>query len=458
MAIFVRDKSFYKTLVRLALPIALQNFVTFGVAFADNLMVGSLGGTAIAGVYMGNQIQVFLQFFVQGVDQALLIIAAQYWGKRDGESIKRLAAVGTAIVLTGGILLTVATTLFPAQLIGLFTNEPAVIAEAVGYVRIVCVSYVFFCLSQLLISTMRSVENVKIGLYISVTALVTNIIFNSVFIFGLFGVPAMGSRGAALATVISRVIEFAVIFVYVLRVDTKLRMRIKDFFIIHKPLFGDFVRYGAPVLGGQVVWAVNMLAQSAIIGRMGEAAITSVSITGMLSNLLFVWIMGLGAGVGILTGKTVGAGEYEKMKTYAYTVQIMLLGLGVISGIIIFFVKDYFLMLYTLDEGTLAVAKQFMTVLAVAAVGRAYQAICLAGLVKAGGDVGFVFLNDTIFVFGVVLPSALIAMNVFHAAPWVVYACLQSDQILKCFVAVVKINRFKWMKNLTRRSPEEKPA
>ncbi|GHU80147.1 MATE family efflux transporter [Clostridia bacterium] len=354
--------------------------------------------------------------------------------------------------MIGGLITTVLVFLFPEVMIGIFSPDPRVIAEGVGYVRVVAFSYMFFCLSQILVSSMRSVESVKIGVAVSLSSLVLNIVFNYIFIFGIpqIGLARMDARGAALATVIARVAECAIIVAYMFVSDKKLTMRLKDFFARDKQLFWDFVRYGLPVLGGNVVWAVNVLTQSGIIGRMGAEAVASVSITGMLNNLVFVWIMGLGAGVGIMTGKTVVAGKYELMKLYSKTIQIIFVVLGFVCGGVIFILKDYFLMLYTIEEATRVVAIQFMTVLSISSIGRAYQATCLAGLVKAGGDTGFVFKNDTIFVFLVVLPSALIAMYGFKAPPWVIYACLQSDQILKCFVAVVKINRFKWMKNLTR--------
>jgi len=440
-------------LIKLALPITLQNLITFAVTFADGLMVGTLGENVISGVHMGNQIQTLLQFFVGGFEQGMLILAAQYWGRKDTESIKCVFATAFRICVGAGLVITLAVLLFPETIIGLFTSDPGVVAEAVKYVRIVCFSYVFFCTTQMLISAMRSVEQAKVGMYISLVALVVNVSLNYIFIFGKLGIAPMGIRGAALATLISRIIETTVALCYVLFVDKKLNLRPSVLLRFNAILRRDLFKYGTPVLLGQIVWAVNMLSASAIIGHMDAAAITAVSITAQLNNMLFMGIMGLGAGLGILTGKTVGAGQEEKMKEYAYTAQILFALLGVITGIVIFSLRGWFSGLYNITEETRAVTLQFMLVNAVSSVGRAYQATCLSGLVKAGGDVGFVFRNDTLFVFLVVLPSAIIAKDVFHAPAWVVYACLMCDQILKCFVAVVKINRFNWMKNLTRDNP-----
>ena len=216
-----------------------------------------------------------------------------------------------------------------------------------------------------------------------------------------------------------------------------------------RQLLKDFIRYGLPVIGGQVVWSANMMANSMILGRYSAGVIAATSITGMLHNLIYVWMNGLSSAVGILTGKTVGAGQYEKMKEYAKTVQVIFLIVGLLSGAAVFLARDGFISLYNASPEAQEYSRQFINVISVTIIGTCYQAACLFGLVKSGGDISFVFKNDTIFVFGVVIPSALIAMWL-GAPPWVVFACLKCDQILKCFVAVVKINRFNWMKNLTR--------
>lgn len=449
MAIFTRDKSFYRTLVTLAIPISLQQLVTFAIGFSDNLMVGTLGDFAISGVFMGNQIQTLLQLVLGGISAAMGILSAQYWGRRDTDSIKTIIAIGCRVAILLGIVMTVVTTLFPRQLLGLFTPDTRVIAEGIPYLQIVSCSYLFFCISQALIATMRSVENPKVGMILSLIALVTNVSLNWIFIFGHLGFPAMGVSGAALATLITRILEAIVMLIYVLRIDQKLKLKLRDFLRHDRVLFHDFFRYGLPVICGDIVWSINTLAQSAILGQFQAEAITAASIAGMLHNLTYIWITGLWSAVGIITGKTVGAGEFDKMKEYAKTTQVLFLLIGLVTGGIVFLIKGPFLSLYDISEGARVIANQMMSVIGISIIGSAYQATCLGGLVKAGGDTSFVFKNDTIFVFGVVLPSALIAMAL-GAPPWVVFACLKSDQILKCFVAVVKINSFNWMKNLTR--------
>ena len=457
MAVFTKDRSFYRSLVTLAVPISLQNLVTFAVSFADNVMIGSLGDDAISGVYIGGQLQWVLQMFVGGIEGAILILAAQYWGKKDTQSIRKVVSIGIKFALAVGLLSSLVAVLFPQWVIRAFTTEPGVIQEGAAYVQIVGFTYLFFSVSQVMIAAMRSVETARIGLYISCMALVINVCLNYVFIFGHFGFPAMGVRGAALATLVSRILEMCVGVGYVFFVDKKLRFGLKDLLHTDRQLLRDFIRYGLPVIGGQVVWAINSLANTKILGYYSAGVIAAASITGMLHNLVYVWMNGMSSAVGIITGKTVGAGQYEKMKEYSKTVQMIFLFVGLISGAAVFLARDGFISLYNASPEAQAYSRQFINVISVTIIGTCYQAACLFGLVKSGGDISFVFKNDTIFVFLVVIPSSLLAMWL-GAPPWVVFACLKCDQILKCFVAIVKINRYNWMKNLTRdnTSQEEK--
>lgn len=454
--IITRDKSFYRSLVLLAIPIALQNLITFLVNLADSVMVGSLGDAAISGLYMGNQIQTLLQVFSGGIEGAILILAAQYWGKRDTGSIKKIVTIGLRFSLIVGALLTLICALFPRQVIGLFTKDAMTVAAGAEYLGIVCYSYVFFCITQSLIAAMRSVEIARIGLYVSLCSLVTNVGLNYLLIYGSFGFPALGIKGAAIATVVARMLESTITAVYVFAFDKRLGYRVFDIGKSDRTLLRDFLKYGLPIIAGQLVWAINMLSNSAIMGRQTEAgAVAAMSIANTVNSLAYVVMNGMSGAVGIITGKTVGAGREDKMREYAKTVQVIFITLGILTGATVFLLKHPIMSLYALSEAAISEASKYINVLAVTLIGTCYQAACLFGLVKSGGDISFVFKNDFIFVFFVVLPSAIVA-TLLHAPAWVVFACLKCDQILKCFVAVIKINRYDWMKNLTRKTAEER--
>ncbi len=449
------DREFHariaRSLVLLAIPIVCQNLITYGVTLADKLMVGRLGEAAINGLFMASIVQLVLQMVLWGIDSAMAVLTAQYWGRRDTGRIKSVVAICTRIALGIGLFAAVTTFAFPRAILGFLTSSPEAALEGARYLRIVSVSFLLFPATMLLVSAMRSVEVVRIGLVNSIVALVLNVGLNFLLIEGRLGFPRLGVAGAAWATDISRVVELGVVLFFVLRIDDRLGIRLRDFLRRDADLARDLVRYGTPLMLGQVVWAVNKFTMRWIVGHFAPSSSAAVSISEDLDGLLWVGTVGLAAAMGILTGKMIGAGtETRLVKSYARRMQCVFAAIGVLSFAVVRLVGDLFLSLYNLAPETIAAARTFLLVLSFSVLGRSYQAPCLMGLVKAGGDTSFVFRNDTFWVFCWVLPSALVARYVFHAPDWVVYACLLSDQVTKCFVAFVKINRFHWMKNLTR--------
>ena len=446
---FTHDKKFYKTLVALAIPMILQNLITYSVGLADNMMIGSLGDAAVSGVYMGNQIQTALQVLSAGIEGVILLLSAQYWGKRDTESIRRVVSVGLRFSVGMGVVFTAVCAAFPEGVIRVFTSETGVVERGVEYLSVVCWSFVFFCITQALIASMRSVETAKIGMIVSLCSLVIDVGLNYVLIFGKLGFEAMGVRGAAIATLIARICETCIIFVYVRFIDKKLVLRISSLKILDKTLLRDFIKYGAPIVAGQLVWGANLMANSIILGHFSEAVITATSLANTVNSLMYVCMNGLSGAIGIIIGKTIGAGETEKLRPYARTTQVLLLSLGVLTSLMFFLIRDPFIAFYNITAESADFSRQFINVLRVTCIGTCYQAGSLFGIVKSGGDVSFVFKNDTFFVFCIVIPSGIIAA-VLGASPWIVYACLKCDQILKCIPAFIKIQKHNWMKNLTR--------
>ncbi|MFY9296898.1 MAG: MATE family efflux transporter [Caldicoprobacterales bacterium] len=448
----LQKNGLYRKILILAAPIALQNIITMAVGFADNIMVGSLGELALSGVYVANQLQNLLHSLVLGLSTALTILGVQYWGKRDMPSIKNLIGIALKFSISAGLFFLLATLFFPAQILSLFSNDPEVINEALKYIKIIRYSYVFFCITQILIASLRCVETVKVGMYLSIITFFVNVFLNWVFIFGNLGAPALGVQGAALATLMARIMEVPLMILYIKIVDDKLNLHFKELIKTNYILLKDFFKYGFPVMLGDIFWGINLAVQSAIIGRLGPIALASVSIANTVFSIISVGIYGTAGATSVVIGQTVGAGEYEKVKEYTKKLQFLFLIIGVFSGVFLYLTKDYILILYKVSDEVITMSSKLMAVLSITMIGTSYQMSSLTGIVRAGGDIYFVLINDLIFVWLVVIPSALIAAFVFHASPVIVFACLKSDQILKCAVAVVKVNRFKWIKNLTRDS------
>jgi Na+-driven multidrug efflux pump len=227
-------------------------------------------------------------------------------------------------------------------------------------------------------------------------------------------------------------------------------MKISDFFHWNNVLRKDFMKYGLPVIMGDILWGINLTVQGGIIGRLGASSIAAVSIVNTIFSVISVGVYGTANASSVIIGNTVGEGDINKVKQYSKKLQLVFLGVGICTGLLLFLIKDYILMFYQITDETKQMASALMLVLSVTVIGTAYQMSTLTGIVRAGGATHFVLINDIIFVWGVVIPLSLFMAFVIGAPTWIVFLCLKCDQILKCAVAVIKVNRYNWIKKLTK--------
>ena len=450
MSVITKDKAFYRQFFSLLVFIALQNLIVYCVNLADNIMLGRWSEESLSGVALANQIQFLLQMIVSGVGEGVVVLASQYWGKRELSPIPRINGIGLKIALGTGFAFMLAGFFMPEKLLGLMCGEAPVLAEGAVYLRIVCFSYLLYSASTVLLATMRSVENVHIGMQVSVMALVVNIFLNYGLIFGRLGFPMLGVRGAAIATLIARGAELIVTLAFVLKLDKKLRMKARDLLKGDRTLTRDYIRVATPVILSGLSWGIAQFIQTAILGHLGSASVAANSIAVSLFSIISVVAYGSGSASAVYIGKEVGSGELSMLREHVRTLQLIFLAIGLVSGGLIFALKDVIIGFYRVAENTRGLARQFMTVLSVTVVGSAYQAPCLTGIVRGGGNTNFVFYNDLIFQWGMVITLSLLAAFVWKLPPVWVFLFLKSDQIVKCFVAVFEVNSYRWVRKLTR--------
>ncbi len=445
-----RDTYFYKTYFTLFATVAAQSLIVFSVNLADSIMLGRYSEVAMSGVSLANQIQFLLQCLINGVGTGLVTLGSQYWGKKNLASVKKTfsAAFFTSLSIAAVMALTVG--LFPTGVLGLLCDNAAIVAAGAEYIRIMAHSYLIFAVSFTLICLMRSVESVRVGFYTSVVALVFNVFLNYALIFGRLGCPEQGVKGAAIATLISRIAELLFVLLYVFFIDKKLRLRPKDAVTPEKRYVRDYLKIGLPPVGSGGSWGVAMFLQTAIIGRLGEAAIGANAVSAPVFQVVSVLYLSASSAAGVLIAKTVGENDIPRVKLYAKRLQIIFLLTGLVSGAILFACRNFIVGFYEISAETAALSTLFLSILAVTVVGSAYEAPCLVGMVSGGGDTAFVFKNDIIFMWGIVLPLSALSAFVFHWPVPVTFFLLKSDQLAKCAVAVVKVNRFRWIRDLTR--------
>ncbi|MFD1174980.1 MATE family efflux transporter [Paenibacillus puldeungensis] len=445
--LFVREKEFYQSFFRLTVVIALQNIISYGVNLSDNLMLGGYSESALSGVALANQIQFLLQMLVTGASEGLVILSSRFWGAGDNASIKKVASIGMRISLVLSLVLWLLIFLFPHGCLSLFTNDEGAIDEGVKYLNIIGFSYLFFAITRVFIASLRSVETVKIGFTISLSTLVINVCLNYLFIYGHFGFPSWGVRGSAVATLTARIIECLIVLIYLKRFDRKIRFSVSDFLHFDMDLFRQYIKVGSPILMSNALWGLAMAVQTSILGHMGAAAIAANSIATTIYQIVSVFTYASASATSVLIGKTIGSGRSDKIKPYAKTLQVLYCIIGVCTGAVLFLAKDVILELYSISPEAKALALQFMTVLSITAIGTAYQVPTLTGIVRAGGDTRFVLYNELVFMWLIVLPATALSAVVLHLSPLITFICLKSDQILKCFVAAIKVNRFRWIRS-----------
>jgi putative MATE family efflux protein len=447
--LLTKDKNFYRNFFSLCFVLVLNNVILLGVNLADNIMLGNYSEAALSGATACNQLQFIFQQLIMGVGNTMVMLGSQHWGQRNTSAVKKLAngALICGLVI-GGIMFLLAT-LIPRELIMIFTGSDEFIAEGMKYLRIIKYTYPVFALTNVLLPTLRAVENVNIGFAVSIFTLVTNISLNYVLIFGKLGFDPMGSEGAAIATLISRVIELIVVIVYIAVIDKKLKWKPRDIFSFETRVFKTFIITCIPLLLCDGLFGISTSLHTAILGHMNDAAISANSVASTLYQLLKVASIGSAGASAIIIGRTIGEGRYEKAKEYAKTMQIIYVCIGIFTGIMLFLLRTLLVSAYKISDEAKKLANGFLLVLSVTGIGTAYQMPTNTGIVRGGGDSKFVLILDIISIWGIVLPLSFLAAFKFGWHPVAVIACLNADQVFKCIPAFIKCNRFNWIKKLT---------
>ena len=450
LGIFVRDASFYRTFFPLLFVIVLQQLAALAVNLADNIMLGRYSELALSGASLVNQLQFTLQQIAAGIGMGIVVLAAQYWGQKRTEPIKKIISLGVKCGFFSGVLFFAISQLAPAGVLGLFTRDTEVIAEGVRYLKVICWTYPVFGLSNSLMYALQSVETAMIGTVMSCSTICINVCLNYCLIYGNFGAPELGIVGAAVATLVSRLVELGIILVYILFLDKKLHMKLWELLRWDGTYLQDYLKVSTPIVISGLLWGVAQAAQTAIPGHMSATAIAANSIAIILFEIFAVLGAACANTASVVTGKTIGAGKLDKVKAYSKTMQgIFLLG-GLFSGGMLFWCKDWIVNFYTVSPAVKAMAVDFMTVLSVASIGSCYEYPVEGGIIAGGGSTTYAAVVDNLFMWLFTIPSAALSAFVFQFPPVVTFAFLKADQILKCIPNCITCNRYRWVKRLTR--------
>lgn len=450
----VKKKRFYFNLLAITIPIALQNLITFATSMMDTIMLGRADDTGVflSASSLANQPFFILSLVCFGLAGASMVLSAQYWGKRDTESIRSIFSIILKVAFVISICMAVVVLVFPETIMKLYSNNPEVISAGVSYLRIIGFAYVLFGVSNTMICCIRSIELVKISVIVNITSFCTNVFLNWVLIFGNLGAPALGIQGAAIATLTARILEFLITFVYIFFIDKRLGFRPKHLLLFNKLFAADLFKHGLPVFINEVMWSIGISIQAAILGHIKYSLgdpVAANSIASMVQQLSTVFIFGIANASGVIIGKSIGSGNIERAKIEANTLKYLSYVVGVMACGVILLLKDFVINFYTIPAETKELANQLMITIAFITIFVSVSSITIVGILRGGGDTRFCLIEEIITLWVVATPMALLGSILQLPVP-VVLILMKSDEPLKAIISVVRINGNKWIKSLAR--------
>ncbi len=441
--------------VTIAIPVALQNLITFLTQMLDTLMLGELGDVPLTASSLGTQIFNVYSLFIYGLAGGSAVLTAQYWGKKDLQPVKVIVATVVRLATAVGVLLTAAALLFPRQLMMIFSSDPAVLDAGVDYLRYVGWMYFFFGVSNSLTTLLRSVEKVRVAVIANCAGLVTNGFLNYVLIFGKFGAPRMEVKGAALATTIAKIVEFLIVIIYVFFAERRLRFRFTDLLLRNRSLSADLRRYCTPVVVNEVAWSMGIAMQSVLFGHMSTLAVSANAIISVIQQLATLVIFGVANATAVIIGKTIGEGKVELAARRGRTMKYFAIVMGVFAALLIVLSRDMMVDFYNVSAETKALAKQMLYLTAVVVFFISNSGVSIVGILRGSGDTRFCMFTEIVTLWGVAVPLGFLAGMALGAPVIVVYALFKSDEMIKTFVCWWRVRGSGWVRSVTRDSLAE---
>ncbi len=458
MVIFMRGKKqealidrkeFYSNLTRLALPIALQSLMLASVAAGDALMLGKVAQNEMTAVSLATQIQFVQNMFIMAVTGAGAILGAQYWGKGDRHTLEDIFNIMLRFSGIVSLIFFLGCELVPGLLMHIFTHDEALIVIGSSYLRIAGWSYLFTGVSQCYLTIMKVSDHVKPGALISSCAVLLNICLNAVFIFGLFGVPGMQARGAALATTISRIIELA-LCIAVSKKESYICPAFDRFMRVPGQLKSDFIRQCLPLMGGSLCWGVGFTSYTAIMGHVGTDAAAANSVAAVVRDLICCMCNGIGSAAGIIVGNELGAGRLDIGRAYGIKLKNLSYVIGFISTALVLAVTPLVVRMVILTDQARGYLTGMMVIMSVYMIGRCVNTVTINGVLDGGGDTLFDMYSLIVCMWLIAIPLALIGAFVLHWSPLAVYACTCLDEVGKIPWVMIRFRKYKWVQDLTR--------
>ena len=445
---FLRDRSFLRELLVIAIPISFQQLINASLNMIDVIMVGQLGETTIAALGLSNQVFFVLILILFGATSGMAIFTAQFWGKQEIEPIRKVLGMSLIVSTCVALIFTLAATLMPETVLGFYTNDVEVITLGSSYLRIVGFTYIPVAIATSYIAVLRSIHLIRLTVIATVSALIFKTILGYGLIFGIAGLPALGVRGAAIGTAAGWTLELILLLILIYTQKTPLAANPLTFFSFDKAFFGRVIKTVWPAVVNELFWSFGITTYYAIYAHIGTDSIAAVNINATIEELGFVVFMGLGNACAVMVGNRIGA--RKKDEAYEIVRRVIILGVtfAVIVGVIIFFLRDVVVGLYDLSPGGVKNVRMLMLMMACTLWIRMFNFSTFIGALRAGGDTRFALLMEICSIWLIGVPAAYIAAYVFHLPVYYVYLAVSIEEVAKAFVSAWRFKSKKWIHDL----------
>lgn len=439
-------RKFYKTLFVLATPIFISNMLSTTLSLVDTIMIGKLGEIPIAGVGLANRLAVFVNLVIFGISSGFSVFSSQYYGAKNYTQIRKITGLTLMIAFCSGVVLSVVFFCFPRQCIALFVSDAATIEVGAAYLKILCFSMTFGCVSFALSILCRSIRVTLLPMIVSVTALVCNTVLNYALIFGHFGFPAMGVEGAAIATVIARVVEFLFLFIalFVFSKDETFSCSYHAYFGWEKTLVARLFKTAWPVIVNELLWNIGTTLYLICVGVRGPVYVAVVQICSTVMNFMQAGFTGIGSACGVIVGNEIGRGQKQLAQEYAKKIMRLFTCVGLLTGVVLFLVTDWIIALFAVAPQTVDLLRKSLWVCAAFSVFMQLSYIYIVALFRSGGDTKFAAAVEVGSVYLIALPLIYLSVRLNLPVYWVM-AAMRMEDLGKNLLCYPRYRSLKWL-------------
>lgn len=449
------DAAFWRTMLPLAIPIALQNLLMTSFRLVDTLMIGRLGDVSIAAVGLAGYASFFVELVTFGVASGSAVFLAQYHGAGNIRGIRRCLGTMLAVVVPIGLIFTVVTAAFPGAVMRVFTNDSALIQEGIRYLQYASFSYVSLVLNAVLGITLRCTENVKLPMWVSGFCALLNAVLNYVLIFGVFGLPEMGVAGAGLATAISSLMSPLLLLLISAIRKNVLIAPVTELFDIGHEFQKMFWKRATPVLLNETLWSLSIIGINMVFGRMGADNYAALTVERTIENLVFVFFVGLCNACNILVGKNIGAGRIAEGKQYAKQFMLLVPVFGTALGILVALLRGPVVSLFDISDAAAHTARTMLLIYAIDVSIRNIPYMTVVGIFRAGGDTKIGLICDASVQYVAVLPAVVLCGLVWKLPFLTTYLIMiVVDDITKMCITIPYFLSMKWIRPVAQ-NPED---